>query len=409
MRFRVISAVLAAAFFLTARAEAQTTKVCKPLRYFNASGTELVYNTSMPTPWFAVRMSPEAIADVDSAYFAFGVDRASSSGATPDTLDIRVLKDKLPQQIILDEMTLIIPPNIQGKVPDSYYVAEFAFVSPVARIDPVADFWLSWRLRGPAGDRARIRLKEPAQHPRRSVTIGATGDTTLVTDVVKMQLGLGRDDSVDLWAEARVCYPFWPPVELESFTAVYRDGMTTIEWRTATEENNMGFEILRQVPAGKAASARLWQRIGFVEGNGTTTRAQTYGFADTDPAEGLQPMGVVRYRLRQIDYDGGSTMYPVVEVRVPLRSGFRLEQNYPNPAPISTGRTAVSFHLPEEADISIALHDALGRVVRTVAEGRFSAGSHVEEITLDGLRPGMYFYRLIAGERSIVRRMSVVE
>lgn len=409
MRFRVIFAVLAAALLFTASASAQTTKVCKPLRYFNSGGTELVYTSSMPTPWFAVRMSPEAIADVDSAYFAFGVDRATSSGTTPDTLDIRVLKDKLPQQIILDNMTLVIPPNINGKVPDGYYVAEFAFVSPVARIDPVADFWLAWRLRGPAGDQARIRLKGPAQNPRRSVTIGAAGDTTLITDVVKSQLGLGRQDSVDLWAEARVCYPFWPPVELETFTVSYQGGIAVLEWRTATEENNMGFEILRQIPSTSSESARLWQRIGFVEGNGTTTRAQIYSFIDPDPEAGLLPEGIVRYRLRQIDYDGGSTMYPAVEVRVPLGSEFRVEQNYPNPAALSSGRTVVIFHLTEAADVRIELYDALGRAVRSIAAGRYAAGRHLEEISLQGLRPGMYMYRLISGDRSLVRRMSVVE
>ena len=409
MRLRVISAVLATAFLVTASVSAQTVNVCKPLRYFNSGGMEFVYTSPMPTPWFAVRMSPEAVADVDSAYFAFGVDRGTSSGTTPDTLDIRVLKDKLPQQIILDNMTLLIPPNINGKVPDGYYVAEFAFASPVARIDPVADFWLSWRLRGPAGDQARIRLKGPAQHPRRSVTIGTAGDTTLITDVVKTQLGLGRQDSVDLWAEARVCYPFWPPVELESFIAVYHGGLALLEWRTATEENNMGFEIMRQVATGSSESPRLWQRIGFVEGNGTTTQAQIYSFTDANPEEALQPGGVVRYRLRQIDYDGGSTMYPAVEVRVPLGSGFRLEQNYPNPAAISSGRALITFHLPDAVDLRIELHDVLGRSVRTITEGRFAAGKHVEEIALQGLRPGMYVYRLITGDRSLVRRMSVVE
>ncbi len=63
------------------------------------------------------------------------------------------------------------------------------------------------------------------------------------------------------------------PVELLSFSASVLSNVVTLEWSTATEINNLGFEIERSsdksnLPDGKAG----WSTIGFREGKGTTSR-----------------------------------------------------------------------------------------------------------------------------------------
>ena len=83
--------------------------------------------------------------------------------------------------------------------------------------------------------------------------------------------------------------------------------------------------------------------------------------------------------------------------------GFRLAQNYPNPAP---GRTSISFTLPREQSVSLGLYDVAGRLVARLADGPHAAGVHT--VRWDGTRegvpasPGVYFYRLStpAGELS---------
>lgn len=397
------------ALVFVATATAQTPIHCEPLRYFNAAGQDLAYIEAMPSSWWAVRMSANWKADVDSAYISFGVNRATSSGLTPDTLDLRILKDQLPQQVILDQLTVLIPPNLQGNVPDAYYIVEFRIDEPVARINPTpADFWLSWRLRGPTGDQARIRVKTPAANPKRSVTIGQAGDTLMATLAMKAQLGLGRQDSVDLWAEARVCYPDGIPVELAAFTAVYADGSALLSWQTASEENNMGFYVER-LAASTEGGVQLWQEIGFVPGHGTTTQQQQYRFTDMHPADAAQSSGRVRYRLRQVDFDGRFETSPTVEIHVPMRTGFVLEQNYPNPATLQRGQTTVAIQLARDEDIVLTLHDALGRTLRTIARGHYASGRHFLAVPLDGLHSGAYYYRLSAGANMQVRRMTVTE
>jgi hypothetical protein len=254
----------------------------------------------------------------------------------------------------------------------------------------------------------RVRLKNPALNPRRSVTIGAAGDTTMATLVVKTQLGLARQDSVDLWAEARVCYPDGVPVELTSFTAAYVDGAAELRWQTATEENNMGFYVER-LAAASDGGARLWQQIGFVHGHGSSTQSHSYTFLDSHPSDAALQGGIVMYRLRQVDFDGTTQHSPTVEIQIPLSRGFALEQNHPNPAILGSGRTSISFQLSEQSDVRLSLYDALGRNVRSIAKGLYSSGRHHVDIPLLGLQQGVYYYRLSTGNNVLVRRMMVTE
>jgi glucuronoarabinoxylan endo-1,4-beta-xylanase len=73
---------------------------------------------------------------------------------------------------------------------------------------------------------------------------------------------------------------------------------------------------------------------------------------------------------------------------------YRLLNNYPNPFNPST---VVRYQLPAASDVSLTIHDMLGRHVATLANGKREAGVH--EVTFDasGLPTGMYLCRLRAG------------
>jgi hypothetical protein len=310
---------------------------------------------------------------------------------------------------IKDQLTLLIPPNLHGLVPDAYYIIEFQYDAPVAYFPGNSNFWLSWRLRGPAGDQARIRFKAPAIHPKRSVVIGAAGDTTIARDFVATALGLARQDSVDLWGEVHVCYPNGYPVELTSFAAAYKDGKAQLSWRTATEVNNYGFDIERLAVSSEETGMNVWQRIGFVNGHGSTTLAQSYSYVDPYPEDAVQEGGAVRYRLRQIDFDGATDLSHVAEIHIPLSTGFTMEQNFPNPASVARGSSTVAFQLSKDGPVRLELYDALGRSIRTLLNGVATAGRHFIDVPLAGMRSGTYFYRLTADGHEMTRHMIVTE
>ncbi|MFA6234990.1 MAG: T9SS type A sorting domain-containing protein, partial [Bacteroidota bacterium] len=68
--------------------------------------------------------------------------------------------------------------------------------------------------------------------------------------------------------------------------------------------------------------------------------------------------------------------------------------------------TMIRFGLHFPASISLVVTDALGREVRQLLDQEFhSAGVHVIRFDAGDLRPGMYFYRLSAGEILLTGRM----
>jgi hypothetical protein len=405
MRYTVVFLFLFLMQLSTVRAQVP----CDPLVYYNENGQQLVYTHPVPTPWFAVRMTANWVATVDTAYIGLGIDRAPTSGSSPDTLHVRVLANQLPTYNILDDYTVLIPPNLDGKIVDAMYIVEFLYDSPVGWVNPPDDFYLTWRVRGPANDVARILMTAPAMNPDRSVIINQNNTTTLATDFMRTQLQLGAADSVDFMTKAHVCWPYGIPVELTTFNARNHDGNVLLEWQTATEENNNGFIIERFVGRSGKGMLSLWQQIGFVEGHGTTTEAQSYSYLDVDASSVADASGMVRYRLRQVDYDGRTELSPVVEITLVQAVSFALEQAYPNPVRSSAATAAVRFSLPDEQQVRLELFDAFGRSLAVVVNGQYTSGTHVTELPVHGLSSGVYFYRLTANGQTLTRRLSVIE
>jgi len=84
--------------------------------------------------------------------------------------------------------------------------------------------------------------------------------------------------------------------------------------------------------------------------------------------------------------------------------GVWLGQAEPTPFKVST---RIAYGLPRAGDVRLAVYDAQGRLVKTLAEGACSAGTH--DISVSGLESGVYFYRLEAGSTSLTRRMVVTK
>jgi hypothetical protein len=171
------------------------------------------------------------------------------------------------------------------------------------------------------------------------------------------------------------------PVELTSFTASVKDNDVTLNWETATEINNSGFEVERK-------SNGEYGSIGFVPGFGTTTEPKAYSFSDAN----LQP-GNYTYRLKQIDYDGTYEYSDAVSVEVIAPDEFSMEQNYPNPFNPST---KIAFSLAADSKVNLKIFDVLGQEVATLINSDLVAGSHNVDFSAANINSGVYFYRIDA-------------
>jgi hypothetical protein len=172
------------------------------------------------------------------------------------------------------------------------------------------------------------------------------------------------------------------PVELTAFTAAASGNNVTLNWSTATEVNNSGFQVERKQVNGGFVS------VGFVQGKGTTTEEQNYFFSDNGLA-----VGKYIYRLKQMDFNGTIEYSPEIEVEVSTPTHFDLSQNYPNPFNPST---SIKFSLVTDSRVTLKLFDVIGQEIATLLNTDLASGYH--SVVIDGSRlsSGVYFYRLDA-------------
>jgi hypothetical protein len=187
------------------------------------------------------------------------------------------------------------------------------------------------------------------------------------------------------------------PVELTSFTASAVGNEVTLNWQTATELNNLGFEIQR------AAEENDWTVIGFVQGAGNSEVPRVYSYTDNAVFS-----GTYSYRLKQIDTDGSFQYSPVVQVEVvEIPNGFVLEQNYPNPFNPST---LIKFGVENQSEGTLKVFNTNGEEVAELFAGTLNAGRIYEvEFNGDGLASGMYLYKLQTAEKVEVKKMMLLK
>ena len=191
------------------------------------------------------------------------------------------------------------------------------------------------------------------------------------------------------------------PVELASFEATRQgEDATVLTWSTASETNNAGFQIQRKVTTADGPSG-AFERIGFVEGEGTTSNPQSYRFTDGDlPFEATR----VTYRLRQVDVDGTASLSKEVRVDLPPQE-LALHGVFPNPV---RGSATLRYALPESGTVQISVYNLLGQRVTQLVNGEKSAGRETLTLNTGTLASGTYFVRMEAPSGVRTTRFTVV-
>ena len=82
-----------------------------------------------------------------------------------------------------------------------------------------------------------------------------------------------------------------------------------------------------------------------------------------------------------------------------IPDNFALYQNFPNPF---NPTTRIKFDLPSPAKASINVFDINGRLIKTIADRDYDAGTHFvewngEDALNVSVSSGVYFYQIISG------------
>ncbi len=168
------------------------------------------------------------------------------------------------------------------------------------------------------------------------------------------------------------------PVNFKSFSARRDGSKVLLSWETASEQNNSGFSIERNING-------TWSQLTFVAtkataGNSNSTLAYRYDDLNTDRA-------LSQYRIKQIDFDGLFTYSEIRSVAGEEQMG-RISI-YPNPG--NDGKVNVLFDdINSVRDISLV--DMAGRIIKQWK------GNRSYNLQIDNLVPGMYSLRVIDRE-----------
>lgn len=186
------------------------------------------------------------------------------------------------------------------------------------------------------------------------------------------------------------------PVELTTFSGHIEKNAVILEWSTATESNNFGFEVQ------KSKDGLAFTKIGFVQGHGTTVTQNRYQFVDSDMTQDM-----FYYRLKQMDTNGDFEFSNVIQISTALPDEFHLFQNYPNPF---NPETTISYNLPRGSHVDLTIYNVNGQQVRKLIDEFQKAGKFT--VTWDGteesgapVSSGVYFYRIKALHSAIFRKM----
>jgi hypothetical protein len=85
---------------------------------------------------------------------------------------------------------------------------------------------------------------------------------------------------------------------------------------------------------------------------------------------------------------------------------LKLGDNYPNPF---NPTTRISYSIPNESFVTLKIYDNIGREIATLVNGVKDEGEYSVDFKADGYAAGVYYYKLVVGNQSQVKRMILVK
>ncbi|MBI5474892.1 MAG: T9SS type A sorting domain-containing protein [Ignavibacteriae bacterium] len=218
-------------------------------------------------------------------------------------------------------------------------------------------------------------------------------------DMASNTITVAGVDGLSRWTAADANAPL--PVQLASFTGTIVNSRVKLDWTTISEVNNYGFFVQRRING-----LVDWVEVenSFVAGHGTTTSQHHYTFTDNTLLTAS-----TEYRLKQVDLD--RTVHYSEPIRVDRPTSvsevapkqFTLSQNYPNPF---NPTTTIKFTVEKTAHTTLSMFNMIGQQVATLFDATAEPGRYYS-VKFDGksLSSGLYFYKLVSGARSDIKKL----
>ena len=126
-----------------------------------------------------------------------------------------------------------------------------------------------------------------------------------------------------------------------------------------------------------------WDVLRLVEGQGTTTEAQTYSYTAEDLG-----VGTHTFRLKQIDFDGRFEYHGNLEVAVETPGTHLISSAYPNPF---NPQSQFTLAVAQEQHVTAELFNTLGQRVAVLFDGTVEA-NQAQLVTIEGAGSDSWMY-----------------
>ena len=89
-----------------------------------------------------------------------------------------------------------------------------------------------------------------------------------------------------------------------------------------------------------------------------------------------------------------------------IPSSFELNQNYPNPF---NPNTQIKFQVAKSSQVTLKVYDVIGREVAVLVNEVKEPGTYEVSFNAKDLSSGIYFYKMVAGNFSSVKKMNLMK
>ncbi len=173
------------------------------------------------------------------------------------------------------------------------------------------------------------------------------------------------------------------PVTITNFKGERSGSVNKLDWTTATEVNNAGFELQRSSDGSNFTTVSFTPTRAI---NGSSTSAITYTYDDARPLAGNN-----YYRLKQVDKDGKFSYSTIVLIKGAKVNNTMISSIYPNPAKTELN---VVVSAPASEKVTLMITDVSGRVVLQ-QQAQLITGDNQLRVPLQLLQAGTYMIKTI--------------
>ncbi len=214
--------------------------------------------------------------------------------------------------------------------------------------------------------------------------IGEIETDTLSTGIYYVQITGGANGSYNDFGPYTLTdslYSNLLPVTFISFNGVLQNNAAILNWTTANEINNKGYEVQR------SNEGLSFTDIGFVTPYVKSSIQNNYSYTDNKVLSGTN-----YYRLKQIDNDGKFNYSSIVKLDY-SKFVWSILGN-------SSKNSLVQLQLDKNANVIIQIISLSGKIIQTINKGNIAAGTYTILLNLNNKEGGIYIVKLIVDGKS---------